>query len=109
MDCAADCGTFSPCRNELKGQIAEIYSPTAAALTYSIVHQIAIIYVRIIDTAGAYLYQTYPSTSPAIYIKMSIKVMEACKISSNVVFRIEKYIYGLPDSGRAYYLAYSAS
>ena len=32
---------------------------------------------------------------------MPVKVMEACKIPSNVVYRIEKYIYG-----RAYYLAY---
>ena len=28
-------------------------------------------------------------------------------IPSDVVYHIEKYIYGLPDSGRAYYLAYS--
>ena len=98
------------CGNELKGQIAEIYSPTIGALTYSVVHQIAIIdrmHVRIIDTVGAYLYQTYPSSLPAIYIKMPFKVMEACKIPPNVVYRIEKYIYGLPDSGRAYYQAYS--
>ena len=51
------------CGNELKGQIADIYSPTIGALTYSVVHQIAVIdrmHVRIIDTVGAYLYQTYP-------------------------------------------------
>ncbi len=97
------------CGNELKGQIADIYSPTIGALSYSIVHQVAIIdrmHVRIIDTVEAYLYQTYPSL-PAIYIKMLFKVMEACKIPANVVHRIEKYIYGLPDSGRAYYQAYS--
>ena len=62
---------------------------------------------NIIDTVEAYLYQTYPSSLPAIYIKMPVKVMEACKIPSNVVYRIEKYIYGLLDSGCAYYLAYS--
>ena len=98
------------CGNGLKGQIAGIYSPTIGALTYSIVHQIAIIdrmHLRIIDTVEAYLYQTYPSSLPAIYIKMPVKVMEACKIPSNVVYRIEKYIYGLLDSGCAYYLAYS--
>ena len=71
------------CGNELEGQIAGIYSPTIGALTYSIVHQIAIIvrmHARIIDTVGAYLYQTYPSSLPAIYIKIPVKVMEACKI-----------------------------
>ena len=96
--------------DKLKEQIADIYSPTIGALSYSIVHQVAIIdrmHVRIIDTVGAYLYQTYPSSLLAIYIKMPVKVMETCKIPSNIVYRIEKYIYGLPDSGRAYYLAYS--
>ena len=33
--------------------------------------------------------------------------MEALKIPSDVVYKIKKYIYGLPDSGRAYYLAYA--
>ena len=47
---------YSICGNELKGQIAEIYLPTIGALTYTEVHQISII--------------TYPSTLPAIYIKI---------------------------------------
>ena len=49
----------------MKGQIADIYSPTIGALTYSIVHQIAIIdrmRVRIIDTVGA------TSTRPTVPI-----------------------------------------
>ena len=94
------------CGNELKGQIADIYSPAIGALTYSIAHQIAIIdrmHVRIIDTTRPILLLCRRS----MYIKMPVKVMEACKIPSDVVYRIEKYIYGLPDSGRAYYLAYS--
>ena len=91
------------CGNELKCQIAEIYSPTIGALTYSTVHQIAII----VDTVGAYLYQTYPDTLPPIYIKMPAEVMQACNIPNDIVHRIEKYNYGLPDSGRAYYQAYA--
>ena len=46
------------CKYELKGQIAEIYSPNIGALTYSTVHQIAIIdrmKMRIINTVGTYL------------------------------------------------------
>ena len=54
-------------------------------LRRKIVHQIAIIY-RIIDTVGAYLYQTYPSSLPVIYIKMPVKVMEACHKASDVVY-----------------------
>ena len=34
---------------------------------------------------------------------MPVEVMQACNIPDDVVYRIEKYIYGLPDSGRAYY------
>ena len=98
------------CGNELKGKINELYSPTIGALTYSTVHQLAVIdrmKVRIIDTVGAYLYQTYPSSKPPIYIRMPAKVMSALGIPEETVYRIKKYIYGLPDSGRAYYLAYA--
>ena len=33
--------------------------------------------------------------------------MEALKIPSDVFYKIKKYIYGLPDSGRVYHLAYA--
>ena len=98
------------CGNELKGKISDLYSPTIGALTYSTVHQLAVIdrmKVRIIDTVGAYLYQTYPTSAPPIYIRMPAKVMTALGVPENTVYRIKKYIYGLPDSGRAYYLAYA--
>ena len=88
-----------------KGRLL-ISSPTIGALTNSIA-VINRMCVRIIDTVEAYLYQTYPTTLPAIFIKMPVKVMEALHIPFDVVHRIEKYIYGLPDSGRAYYQAYS--
>ena len=98
------------CGNELKGKIADLFSPTIGALTYSTVHQIVVIdrmKVRIIDTVGAYLYQTYPDTSPSIYVRMPAKVMTALGVGEGTVYKIKKYIYGLPDSGRAYYLAYA--
>ena len=98
------------CGNELRGKIADLYSPTIGALTYSTVHQISVIdrmRVRIIDTVGAYLYQVYPDSSPIVYIRIPAKVMEALKIPADTVYKIKKYIYGLPDSGRAYYLAYA--
>ena len=63
--------------------------------------------MRIIDTVGPYLYQTYPADAPVIYIRMPIKVMEALSIVDGTVYRLKKYIYGLPDLGRAYYLAYA--
>ena len=45
--------------------------------------------VHIIDTVGAYLYQTYPDTLPPIYIEMPVKVMQACNIPDDVVYRIQ--------------------
>ena len=98
------------CGNELKGKIADLYSPTIGALTYSTVHQIAVIdrmKVRIIDTVKAYLYQSYPDSSSPIYIRIPAKVMNALQIPEDTVYRIKKYIHGLPDFGRAYYLAYA--
>ena len=98
------------CGNELRGKIADLFSPTIGALTYSTVHQISVIdrmKVRIIDTVGAYLYQSYPDSSPPIYVRIPAKVMSALHIPEETVYRIKKYIYGLPDSGRAYYLAYA--
>jgi hypothetical protein len=98
------------CGNELKGQVAETYSPTIGALTYATVHQIVIIdrmHVRIIDTIGAFLYQDYPQDNNALYVRMPAKVMEACSIPCGTLYRVKKYIYGLPDSGLAYYRAYS--
>ena len=98
------------CGNELKNQIAETYSPTIGALTYSVLHQLCIIdrmEVRIIDTVGAFLYQVYPDKEAPIYVRMPAKVMEACGIPPGTVYKVKKYIYGLPDSGRAYYLAYA--
>ena len=94
----------------LRGKIADLFSSTIGALTYSTVHQIYVIdrmRVRIIDTVGAYLYQVYFDTSPTVYIRIPVKVMDALKIPADTVYKIKNYIYGLPDSGRAYYLAYA--
>ena len=40
-------------------------------------------------------------------VHQNVCEIEACDILSDFVYRIEKYIYGLPDSGRVYYQAYS--
>ena len=86
------------CGNELKGKIADLFSPTVGALTYSTVHQISVIdriKVRIIDTVGAYLYQVYSDSSPTVYIRIPAKVMNALKIpetrsrSISMVYQIQ--------------------
>ena len=105
-------GRLCACGNELYGSIAETYSPTIGALAYATVHQLAIIdsmHMCTVDTVGAYLYQSYPCgpNDMALYLSLPDNVAAACGLVPGTLYRIRKYLYGLPDSGRAYYTAYS--
>ena len=59
------------------------------------------------DTVVAYLHQLHPEELKPLYLKFPKRLAEACGIDSNQLYRVKKYLYGLPDAGRAYYLAYS--
>jgi hypothetical protein len=60
-----------------------------------------------VDVVQAYLNQDYPEDKLAIYITLPANVAEICNLDPNQLYRIRKYIYGLPDAGKAYYEAYS--
>ena len=62
----------------------------------------------IMDVAGAYLYQDYPSDKEPIYLKLPIAVATALNLDPTATYRNKKYLYGLPDAGLAYYKAYSS-
>jgi hypothetical protein len=99
------------CGNELYQLIAETYSPTIGALAYATVHQLAAIdrmFKCSIDVVGAYLHQPYPEDAAPLCVTLSPNVAPLIGYPPNQRFRIHKYIYGLPDAGRAYYKAYSA-
>jgi hypothetical protein len=92
------------------GLIAETYSPTISAMAHAVAHQIAILdsmHTCSVDTVGAYLYEDYPSDAKPLYLKIEPHVAEAMGFNPNATYRIKKYLYGLPDSGRAYYRGYS--
>ena len=98
------------CGNELWTNSAETYSPTIGALAYATVHQIAVIdrmAMCTVDTIGAYLYESYPDSATPLYLTLPANVAAVCGLDPNQYYRIRKYLYGLPDSGRAYYKAYS--
>ena len=98
------------CGNELFGAVAETFSPTISALAYATVHQISVIdrmHKCTIDTVGAYLHQVYPADEPALYVVLPSNVAIALGMDPKAKYRVMKYIYGLPDAGRAYYHAYS--
>jgi hypothetical protein len=97
--------------DELEGKISETYSPTISALTFAVVHQLSIIdemHTCTIDTVGAYLYEDYPDDVTPLYLTLAAEVSKACNLSVNATYRVRKYLYGLPDSGRAYYKGYSS-
>lgn len=97
--------------DELEGKISETYSPTIAALTFAVVHQLSIIdemNTCTIDTVGAYLYEDYPEDATPLYLTLAPEVSSACGLPVGATYRVRKYLYGLPDSGRAYYKGYSS-
>lgn len=99
------------CGNELRGLIEDTFSPTISNLANAALHQIAVIdqmHTCIIDTVGAYLYEDYPQDLKPIFLRLPREVAITCNLNPNVIYRINKYLYGLPDSGRAYYRAYSS-
>ena len=90
---------------------AETYSPTVSPITFALILQIAIILNmkrKTIDTVvGAYLYQSYPTAKRTLLTRLNKEIAEICNLDPTTVYRIERYIYGLPDAGKAYYEAYS--
>lgn len=88
----------------------ETYSPTVSPITFATIFQLAIIdnmERACVDTIGAYLYQQYPHETRPIYVKLEKEVAEICNLNPNAIYKMLRYIYGLPDAGRAYYEAYS--
>ena len=86
------------------------YSPTVNMLVHSTMLQLSILdrmHTASFDTVAAYLYQCYPEHLKPLYLKLQKSVALACGLDPNQLYRVKKYLYGLPDAGRAYYLAYS--
>jgi hypothetical protein len=98
------------CGNELADEGYETYSPTIAGLTYATVLQLAVIdqmHMCTVDTVGAYLYQDYPKDAKPLFLTLPEQVARVCGLDPRMKYRVNKYLYGLPDSGRAYYKAYA--
>lgn len=89
--------------------LVETYSPTVSSVTCAALQQVAIIdemEQQLVDTVGAFLAQDYPDSAPALYVKLDRLVAEACDLDPDQIYRVVKYLYGIPDAGRAYYKAY---
>jgi hypothetical protein len=64
--------------------------------------------IQLVDTKAAYLCQDYPQDSTPLYVVLPRRVALVLGLNPDQTYRVKKYIYGLPDAGRAYYDAYSA-
>lgn len=101
------------CGNQLKNKWDynnPTYSPTVSMITHTSMLQMSIhdeMHMATYDTVSAYLHQVYPSNLKPLYLKFPRHLAIACGINPDQYYRIKKYMYGLPDAGRAYYLAYS--
>jgi hypothetical protein len=101
------------CGNQLKSKWDynnDTYSPTVSMLTHTALLQLSIhdkMCMATFDTVAAYLHQLYPEDLKPLYLKFPKRLAEACGIDPQQLYRVKKYLYGLPDAGRAYYLAYS--
>jgi hypothetical protein len=62
---------------------------------------------KTVDTVGAYLYQHYPTDKRVLLTKLDPNVARICNLDPNNYYQIVRYLYGLPDAGKAYYEAYS--
>jgi len=101
------------CGNQLKSKWDynnDTYSPTVSMLTHTALLQLSVhdkMSMATFDTVAAYLHQLYPDELKPLFLKFPKRLAEACGIDPNQLYRVKKYLYGLPDAGRAYYLAYS--
>lgn len=86
----------------------ETFSPTVSSLVHSLLLQLAItdrMHTATFDTVAAYLHQEYPSDLKPLYLRFPKRLAQACNLNPDNLYRVKKYLYGLPDAGRAYYLA----
>ena len=64
--------------------------------------------LQLVDTKAAYLCQEYPQDSTPLSVLFPKRVAQVLGLNPDQTYRVKRYIYGLPDAGRAYYDAYSS-
>ena len=85
------------------------FSPTVKPLTFAFMIQIAIALGLIWSTAdikAAYLNVSRPAGEIPILTKLELFVAQICGLDPDQLYRIDKCLYGLPDSGRHFYRHY---
>ena len=87
----------------------QTFSPTVKPLTFAFMMQIAVTLDCIWCTAdikSAYLNVPRPTGEIPILTKLEPFVADICDLPAHQLYRIDKCLYGLPDSGRHFYRHY---
>jgi hypothetical protein len=88
------------------------YSPTIMPITFSLFLQLAVIqklHMATMDIKSAYLNAALPPEADWIVTTLEPHIAEVCGLDPNQEYRIANALYGLPDSGRIFYLHYKSA
>jgi hypothetical protein len=85
------------------------YSPTIMPLTFALFLQLAVIqhlHMATMDIKSAYLNAPLPAEADWIVTTLEPHIATVCGLNPAQEYRITNALYGLPDSGRIFYLHY---
>eukprot|EP01036_Dinobryon_divergens_P062170 gene62170-biopygen49673 len=88
------------------------YSPTIMPLTFALFLQLAVInqlHMATMDIKSAYLNAPLPLDADWIITTLEPHIAEVCGLDPQQEYRIANALYGLPDSGRIFYLHYKTA
>ena len=94
------------------GVLPPSYSPTISPLTFAFILQLATtqrLKCATMDITAAYLQVPIPEDAEWIVTKLEPFVAQICGLDPKQLYKIDKYLYGLPDSGRAFYHHYKSA
>ena len=89
--------------------LPKTFSPTVKPLTFAWLQQLAVtkkLKRCTMDVKQAYLNVPYPEDADWIVVYLEPHIAEALGLDKNQLYRVKRYIYGLPESGRAFYEFY---
>jgi hypothetical protein len=91
--------------------LPKTFSPTVKPITFAWILQLAIMKKMkrsTMDIKQAYLNVPIPEDEDWIIAKLEPWIAEALSLDPNALYRVRRYIYGLPQSGRAFFEMYRA-
>ena len=91
--------------------LPKTFSPTVKPLTFAWILQLAVskrMKRATMDIKQAYLNVPYPEDADWIVVRLERHIAEALGLDPSNLYRVMRYIYGLPESGRAFYEFYKS-